>query len=215
MFRLCLASASLAALAACATAPEPSADAPEPPAATAAAPSTLDLAMETADSLVAAGNEQAAIDRLTQLIGNPDLTDADKASILYKRAKLRFGDGNNVYGAIEDLDEMLILAPGHSKAEEAMAMRDTARGEATSLNGMLEAGTLGRTDRFEALFRLGKHQEAIDLMLETGLTPGNTYLVDLYQMGYLCEDPELTGPAYEAVEPDGTVRNLQFCDFGK
>lgn len=219
MIRLALASASLTLLAACASTStdadlEP-AVAPDPAPVESTSTSAFDLAVGTVASLSEQGNEQAAIDRLTQLLGNPDLTDEEKASALYARAKLRYGDGNDVFGAISDLDEMLALAPAHSKAIEASELRDTARGEATSLNFLLEQGTQSRTERFETLFRLGQHQDAMDLMLEAGLTPSNDYLIDLYQMGYLCEGEEYGGPIFNGVEPDGTRRALQYCDFGK
>lgn len=220
MIRIALASVSLAALAACASSATdntitPEAEAPQPPVVAEPEPSAFALAMDTVTTLTEQGNEQAAIDRLTQLLGRPDLTDTEKASALYTRAQLRYGAGNNVYGAIDDLDEMLDLAPEHPEAAAAMALRDTARGEATSLNFLLEQGGQSRTERFETLFRLGEHQEAMDLMLEAGLTPSNDYLIDLYQMGYLCQGEEYGGPIYNAVEPDGTRRALQYCDFGK
>ena len=69
--------------------------------------------------------------------------------------------------------------------------------------------------RFEILFRLGRHQEAADLMLAGALEPGNEYILDMYQIGYLCDGDELAGPVFELVEPDGTSRNVQFCELGK
>ncbi|MEL6664420.1 MAG: hypothetical protein AAFR33_15615, partial [Pseudomonadota bacterium] len=84
-----------------------------------------------------------------------------------------------------------------------------------SLNFLLEQGNLSRTERFETLFRLGQHQDAMDYMLANNLKPSNDYLVDMYQMGFLCEGDEYGGPVYDAVEPDGTPRALQYCDFGK
>ena len=221
MFRLAFASASLAVIAACAStttdadlepavAPDPAPVVSEPTPT-----SPFDLAMGTVASLTEQGNEQAAIDRLTQLLGNPDITDSQKADALYARAQLRYGDGNDVYGAISDINEMLEVKSDHPDALAASELRDIARGEATSLNFLLEQGNLSRTERFETLFRLGEHQDAMDLMLDAGLTPSNAYLIDLYQMGYLCEGEEYGGPIFNGVEPDGTRRALQYCDFGK
>ncbi|MEM7766888.1 MAG: hypothetical protein AAF253_05305 [Pseudomonadota bacterium] len=232
MIRIALASASLITLAACASAPadtDPIADEPIVEVETAATDLTpvddilpaeaevtdLDLAMVTVSDLTAAGNEQAAIDRLTQMLGNPDLTMEQTGTILFERAKLRFGDGNDVMGAISDVDEMLTIAPDHPSAFDAAGLRDTARGEATSLNFALENGEFSTEERFNALFRLGNHQDAVDLMIDTNLTPDNAYLVDLYQMGVLCEGDEFSGRSYATFEPDGTERSLQFCDFGK
>lgn len=218
MIRLALAAASCCMLAACAATgtdePVAAASAPPPPAID-AEPSRYALAMDTVAILTEQGNEQAAIDRLTQLLGNPEVSREQQATALYTRAKLRYGEGNDVYGAIDDLDEMLALMPDHPDAAAAAALRDTARGEATSINFALETQEMSRTERFETLFRLGEHQQAMDMMLETGLTPSNDYLIDLYQMGYLCEGAEYGGPAYAATEPDGTARQLRHCDFGK
>lgn len=180
-----------------------------------AQPSTFDLAMNTVEQLVEAGNEQAAILRLEQLIGKQSATEDEKAEALYKMAELKMGDGNQVWGAIEALDEFLDTYPSHAKANAATELRDYARGEATSLNFALEQGGLSPAEAFEARFRLGEHQTAADIMLANALTPKNDYILDMFQIGYLCEDAELTGPSYKLIEPDGTDRVVRFCDFGK
>ena len=143
----------------------------------AAQPSTFELAMNTVDELVEAGNEQAAILRLEQLIGKQDATDDEKAQALYHMAELKMGEGNQVWGAIEALDEFLETYPEHSKASAAEELRDYARGEATSLNFALDQGGLSPTEAFEARFRLGEHQTAADIMLANALTPENDYLL--------------------------------------
>lgn len=178
-------------------------------------PSTFDLAMNTVEELVQAGNEQAAILRLEQLIGKQDATDDEKAAALYRMAELKLGEGNQVWGGIEALDEFLENYPAHAKAADAEELRGIARGEATSLNFALEQGGLSPMEAFKARFRLGEHQLASDIMLGSALTPENDYLLDMYQIGYLCEDAELTGPSYRLIEPDGTDRVVRFCDFGK
>ena len=181
----------------------------------AAQPSAFDLAMGTVDDLVEAGNEQAAILRLEQLIGKQDASDDEKAAALYRMAELKLGEGNQVWGAIEALDEFVDTYPNNEKITAAMELRDYARGEATSLNGKLEMGGLSPMDEFQTRFRLGEHQDAADIMLASALKPGNEYILDMYQIGYLCEDAELTGPSYNLTEPDGTDRIVRFCDFGK
>jgi len=178
-------------------------------------PSAFDLAMGTVDQLVAAGNEQAAILRLEQLIGMQTASDDEKAEALFRMAELKLGDGNQVWGGIMALDELIETYPAHSRVSEATQMRDDARGEATSLNGTLEMGGLSPMEEFEYRFRLGEHQEASDIMFENALTPDNAYILDMYQIGYLCDAAELTGPSYDLVEPDGTNRSVRFCDFGK
>ncbi len=178
-------------------------------------PSTFELAMDTVEGLVAAGNEQAAILRLEQLIGNQEATEDEKAAALYRMAELKMGDGNQIWGAIEALDEFIDTYPEHAQANAASELRDYARGEATSLNFKVEQGGLSPAEEFKARFRLGEHQTAADIMLAHALTPENDYVLDMYQIGYLCEDAELTGPSYRLVEPDGTDRVVRFCDFGK
>lgn len=179
-------------------------------------PTAFDLAMRTVEDLEMSGNEQAAILRLQQLIGNQVTTDAERAAALYRLAELQYGEGNDVFGAIATLDELLETYPNSVLAAQATDLRDTARGEATSLNFLLESDTsLSPTQRFEALFRLGRHQEALDLMLTRNLKPDNTYILDFYQIGFLCDDIELSGPTYDVIEPDGTQRVLRFCEFGK
>ena len=213
--RLLFAAPLLALAAACATTPvetEPViADAPP----VAIEPSPFELAMGTVDDLVAAGNEQAAILRLEQLIGMQTATDDEKAEALYRMAELKMGEGNQVWGAIDALDEFLETYPNHAKSEAASRLRDYARGEATSLNGSLEMNAHSPMEEFKKRFRLGEHQTASDIMFEHALTPENEYILDMYQIGYLCDSAELTGPSYALVEPDGTERTVRFCDFGK
>lgn len=178
-------------------------------------PSQFELAMGTVDDLVAAGNEQAAILRLEQLIGKQKATDDEKAAALYRMAELKLGEGNQVWGSIEALDELIDTYPGYENMPAAIELRDYARGEATSLNGKIEMGGLSPMEEFRARFRLGEHQDAADIMLTHALTPENDFILDMFQIGYLCEDAELTGPSYKLIEPDGTDRVVRFCDFGK
>lgn len=219
MIRISLATACLALLAACAsttTDTEPAEAIAPPVEAAAIADSPFALAMDTVARLSGAGNEQVAIDRLTQLLGDETLTGEQRRLALETRASLRYGEGNDVWGAISDYEALLDM-DGLTETQIASYTEalDTARGEATSSNFMLEQGDLSRTERFELMFRLGEHQKAVDYMLENNLTPSNAHLIDLYQMGYLCEGDEYGGPVYAATEPDGTPRALQYCDFGK
>jgi len=173
------------------------------------------LAMGTVDELVAGGNEQAAILRLEQLIGMQSASEEERSTALYRMAELKMGAGNQVWGAIQALDEFIETYPNHARAGAASELRDYARGEATSLNGKLEMGGMSPMEQFKARFRLGEHQEAADLMFENALTPHNDYILDMYQIGYLCDAAELTGPAYQVIEPDGSDHTVRFCDFGK
>lgn len=218
--RLMIAASALAIMAGCAStsttdAPPPAVVDMAPPIAQPIMPNAYDLAMTTVDQLVDAGNEQEAIQRVRQLLGNPKLTDGEKAKALNTLGTLRYGDGNDVFGAIEAWDELIETYPDSPEAIAATAKRDTARGEATSLNFAVETGDLAPTEKFEYMFRLGNHQDAADYMLERNLKPDNPYLVDMFQIGYLCDDETLTGPAYDLVEPDGTARTVHFCEFGK
>ncbi len=215
--RSLIAVSTLVLITACATstpgAPPVEADAP---VELAVIPGAFGLAMETVTGLVDAGNEQLAIDRLKQLLGNPELTDAEKAEALMTLGDIRYSEaGSDVFGAIDAWDELIENYPDSEFAIATILLRDTARGEATSLNFEIETGDLSPTETFERMFRLGLHQDAADLMLDRNLSPDNSYLVDMFQIGYLCEDSNLTGPSYDMVEPDGTARTVRFCEFGK
>ncbi|MDJ0920923.1 MAG: hypothetical protein QNI84_07330 [Henriciella sp.] len=178
-------------------------------------PSAFDLAMSSVEQLVAAGNEPTAIDRLTQLLGVPELTEAEKAEALYKRGELRFSEGHDVLGAISDFSELINTYENSLFAADARYMLTEATHEAETLQAAIASGDLSPTEEFEARFRLGAHQDAADLMLTRNLTPSADYILDMFQMGYLCDDDELTGPSYDLTEPDGTDRIVRFCEFGK
>ena len=202
---------------ACASAPVETAPVvvQDPPLAEQIEPSAYDLAMDTVDKLLEAGNEQAAILRLEQLIGMQAASEDERASALYRMAELKMGEGNQVRGAISALDEFLTVYPEHEKAEAAAQLKAYATTEADMLQEQLDLGGQSPMDRFKTLFRLGDHQTAADLMFTNALQPENTYLLDMYQIGYLCDAAELTGPSYDITEPDGTDRAVRFCDFGK
>ena len=215
MIRLSLAAAASAlVLAACTSAPAPIDTATS--TSTVAAMSPYELAMQTVEELVTNDNTQAAIDRLTQLTGDPSLTHDEMAEVLYRRGELRFGEnGFDTMGAIEDFEEVLADYGDTEWSTAASSMLDTARGKATSLNALLAQPETTRTQRFNILMELGRHDDAIDLMLANDITPDNATLVAMYQIGYLCEGDELTGRTYDVTEPDGTYHELRFCDFGK
>ncbi|MEQ9316489.1 MAG: hypothetical protein RLN72_11610 [Henriciella sp.] len=214
MLKHILAGASVLIIAAaCASSSDPVADPVD--ATTTAEKTEYELAMGTVKSLVAAGNEQTAIDRLTQLLGDPGMSDEQMAETLYARAKLRHAGGNDLTGAVEDLREIKTKFPSSSVSDDAGELLASAEAEFAMLTDMLESGSVTPMERFEILFRLGRHQEAADLMLAGALEPDNEYILDMYQIGYLCDGDELAGPVFELVEPDGTSRAVQFCELGK
>jgi len=228
MKNVILAGCALGLLAACATAPADTADGSTVSGESLSTgeagsaqtilveKSGFDLAMDSVDVLVAAGNEQTAIDRLMQLIGEPDLTDQEKQVALLKLGTIRMSPrGYDVWQAITNFEEITSTYGEDALDGAAQAKLEEARGKATSLNFLINQPETTRLQKFEAMFALGDHQEAVDLMLENSLTPGNDYLIAMYQIGWLCEGEGFTGPIYSATEPDGTNRSLQFCDFGK
>ena len=209
------AAASAFALVACSTAPA-SVETSDGPSQLTQTESGFTLAMKTVDQLVEAGNTQTAIDRLTQLTGDPTLTQEQLAEALLRRGELRSSDGGyDLMGAIDDFEEIINTAPTTPSYAAAVPMLETARGKAMSLNFLLEQPETTRFEKFNILMQLGQHEEAIDLMINNDLTPDNETLIAMYQIGYLCEGDELTGRLYEATEPDGTPHELRFCDFGK
>ena len=216
MIRLSLAAAASAlVLAACSSTPAPAADAAAT-TSTAMVASPYELAMQTVEELVTAGNTQTAIDRLTQLTGDPSLSRDQLAEVLYRRGELRLGEhGYDTMGAIEDFEEVLADYSDTEWSTAAASLLDSARGKATSLNALLAQPETTKLQRFNILMELGRHDDAIDLMLANDLTPDNGTLLAMYQIGYLCEGDELTGRAYDVTEPDGTYHELRFCDFGK
>jgi len=159
---------------------------------------------------------ETAIDRLTQLLGQPTLTDEEKQVALLKLGTIRMSDrGFDTWQAISNFEEIVNTYGDDALDGVAQEKLGEARGKATSLNFLIGQTDTSRVEKFQAMFELGDHQEAVDLMLANNLNPGNDYLIAMYQIGWLCEGEGFTGPVYSATEPDGTGRSLQFCDFGK
>jgi len=215
MIRLSLAAAASAlVLVACASAP--ATETTTEVAASTATVSPFEMAMQTVQDLVDAGNTPAAIDRLTQLTGDPTLSRNQLAEVLSRRGELRLGEhGYDTMGAVEDFQEVTEDFADTEWATAAASMLETARGKADSLNTLLADVDTTRAQKFDILMELGQHDDAVDLMQTADLTPDNDTLLAMYQIGYLCESDELTGRAYDVTEPDGTAHELHFCDLGK
>ena len=178
--------------------------------------SEFDRANQTADDLVAEGNTQTAINRMSQLLRSNTITDDQRAAALLRRGELRYSeDGYDVRGAIEDFETIGEAYRTSPSAAEAGRIVEIARSEAISLTGLLEQPQTSRTQRFQSLLRLGQHDDALDLMLSSNLTPKNEELIAMFQIGYLCVGEDQTGPVYNAVEASGEALELRFCDFGK
>lgn len=215
MIRLFLsAAASLLVLSACATDPTSAPSAPGTPAVTELA--GFELAMKTVADLRATGNPQAAIQRLMQLAGDSTLSPNERAEALFQLGELSIGPGGyDAIGAVGFFEEIIRDYSGSDWKEAAVLKLDQARDTVNLLSATVEDPAATRTEKFDALMNLGRHQDAIDLMIASDLTPGNEPLLAMFQIGYLCEDPNLTGRAYEVTDRDGTARRLRFCDFGK
>lgn len=210
-----LTAASAILLAACASPPPP---APSAATATGAAVTVSDyeLAMATVAELEAAGNPQAAIDRLRQLLGNTALSDAERASALLKIGELSMGPGGyDALGAKRYFTEAALDYPQTTGGQQAAAALPGAEVRIAELEAVLASPDASNMQRFEALMGLGRHDEAVDLMLAYDLTPDNAILLAMFQIGYLCQEPDLTGRAYEVTGLDGSVMAVRFCDLGK
>ena len=100
--------------------------------------SRVDLAMGTVDQLVAAGNTQTALDRLTQLLGDATLTDQERGEVLTRRGQLRSADkGFDLWGGIEDLENVAEQFEGTELASTGQPLLVKERVRATSLNAVV------------------------------------------------------------------------------
>ena len=209
---LLLAVASALILGACASAPDTASTKP----AEAAVVSPYNLAVETAQKLVDAGNTPTAIQRLMQLVGDTSLTPNERSDTLYRLGALSGSPtGYNAEGAVAYFKEVLADYPATPAAKQSAAALPGAEASVAAYLATLESADSTRSQQFLALMNLGRHQNAIDLMVANDILPGNEELLAMYQIGYLCDDSNLTGRAYSVTDRDGTVRNLRFCDFGK
>lgn len=220
MTRLLIAASGLVLAAACAAAPSSTGSSvdlppPDPIPVVAVDMTPAERAMDTANTLATEGNFQVGIDRLTQEIGNPQLTDEERAKLIALRGNIRLNGGDDTWGAISDFEQVIQLVPGSETALAVEELLGTARGKATSLNGMLLQGNLPRSQRFEVLWELGEHSDALDMLRQGSVTAEPDTLLAMYQIGYLCDGDEYAGQAFDIVEPDGTARTVRFCDTGK
>lgn len=210
---LAAAAVSVFVISACATAPE--SEVYTPPVVT-EVPSDYALGLKSASELSNAGNAPAAIRRLMQLAGDPSLTADQKAEVLFELGTLSEGPGGyDLTGSAGYFDEIIRDYPGTAWARRASEQMTPGQIEIESLNAVLANADSTRTERFDALMKLGRHEDAIDIMTSHALEPGNETLLAMYQIGYLCDEPGLTGQAYNVTDSDGTVRSVRFCEYGK
>lgn len=212
MIRLSLAAAvSALVLAACATSTDPA----EAPAAV-VVPSQYELGMSTAAELQAAGNVPTAIQRLMQLAGDPELPADQKAGVIYEMGALSAGPGGyDVAAAVGYFDEIVANYPGTEWARRAEAKLPETRAQMEALNAIIASPSSSNTEKFNAMMKVGRHLDAIDLMTQYSIEPDNEVKLAMYQIGYLCDEAGLTGQTYNVTDRDGTSRNLRFCDYGK
>ncbi len=178
--------------------------------------SPFNLGLQTADELVAAGNTPTAIQRLMQLVGDTSLSPQQRSEVLHKLGQLSISPtGYDAEGAVDYFNEVLRDFATTAAAKQSAAALPAAKAAVAVHLATLESVDSTRTDEFLALFNLGRHQDAIDVMVANDILPGNEELLAMYQIGYLCDDSNLTGRAYSVSDRDGTVRSLRFCDFGK
>lgn len=178
--------------------------------------SPFNLGLQTADELVAAGNTPTAIQRLMQLVGDTSLSPQQRSEVLHKLGQLSISPtGYDAEGAVDYFNEVLRDFATTAAAKQSAAALPAAEAAVAVHLATLESVDSTRTDEFLALFNLGRHQDAIDVMVANDILPGNEELLAMYQIGYLCEDTNLTGRAYSVSDRDSTVRSLRFCDFGK
>ena len=178
--------------------------------------SPFNLGLQTADELVVAGNTPTAIQRLMQLVGDTSLSPQQRSEVLHKLGQLSISPtGYDAEGAVDYFSEVVRDFATTAAAKQSAAALPAAEAAVAVHLATLESVDSTRTDEFLALFNLGRHQDAIDLMVANDILPGNEELLAMYQIGYLCDDSNLTGRAYSVSDRDGTVRSLRFCDFGK
>ena len=178
--------------------------------------SPFNLGLQTADELVAAGNTPTAIQRLMQLVGDTSLSPQQRSEVLHKLGQLSISPtGYDAEGAVDYFSEVVRDFATTAAAKQSAAALPAAEAAVAVHLATLESVDSTRTDEFLALFNLGRHQDAIDVMVANDILPGNEELLAMYQIGYLCDDSNLTGRAYSVSDRDGTVRSLRFCDFGK
>jgi hypothetical protein len=213
---LLFAAASALILSACASAPGASTSTESGATETAAKTSPFNLAIDTANELVKSGNTPTAIQRLMQLVGDTSLTPDQRAQTLYLLGDLsQSATGYNAEGGVAYLKEVIADFAATASAGKAKAKLPAAEAKVAVMLATLGSVDSTRSEQFLALMNLGRHQDAIDIMVANDLTPDNEELLAMQQIGYLCDDTNLTGRAYKVTDRDGTVRNLRFCDLGK
>lgn len=184
----------LAAIAACATPPEP-----VPPFA------------ERLATAEAAGTPYQVDAALTALLDGPKLATAQRAETLYRRGVLRRLSGDDRRGAVADLQTMLALAPDHPRAEQAAVELNLAKSDLEALESRLSL-MLTLPQWFDVSWALGERDGPARRYQVAGLSPTEDQTRKLKDAGFICGEDGEGGPVQGVGDTRDWLDGLTWCD---
>ena len=127
---------------------------------------------------------------LASMFARTDLSEDQRIDLLYLRADKRWEAKYNLPGAIEDLDQVLILRPEDTRAAAAERRKVFAATEIENAQRRL-ARLQNLPDWFDDKVLIGDLAAGAERYRDAGLTPNDAQLYLLRESGYVCAAPEI------------------------
>lgn len=175
-------------------------------AACATVPAEMDLELFQAErsSIEANPSVAASETALETMFARTDLSEDQRVDLLYLRADKRWEARFDLPGAIEDLDQVLVLRPEDTRAAGAERRKVFAATEIENAQRRL-ARLQNLPDWFDDKVLMGDLAAGAERYRAAGLTPSDAQLYLLRESGYVCAAPEIESAAEMPEEAEVTA----------
>lgn len=179
--------------------------------ACATVPATMDpVLFETEKSRLESNPSIAASEtQFGEILARTDLTDDQRADLLYLRADKRWEARFDLPGAITDLDQVVLLRPDDARVAGSKRRKVFAATEIENAQRRL-AQLQNLPDWFDDKVLMGDLAPAVDRYRSSEITPTDAHFYLLREAGYVC-DGEGVPVHQHGPEPD-YVRGAVWCD---
>ena len=169
-------------------------------------PKTMDPAQFERDIARLADNPSIASSdqEMAQLLARQDLTEVQRAELLYMRAEKRLDSRFNLPGAMADFDAFMSLQPEDARVSTAERRKVFVSEEIESAQRRL-AQLQNLADWFDDKVLMGDLDAGAERYRRSGLTPNPAQLYLLRESGFVCVDTETSDA--QPVHKYGTIRD--------
>ncbi|MEO1322718.1 MAG: hypothetical protein AAFV59_06895 [Pseudomonadota bacterium] len=178
-------------------------------------PPTMDAAVFDAEITQLDSNPSIAAAEVgfERLLARTDLTELQRAEVLFLRAEQRLDHRFNLPQAVEDFDQFAVLQPEDPRAATSKRRVLFAQAEISAAQRRL-AQLQNLSDWFDDKVLMGDLDVAAGRYKDAGLTPNPAQLYLLREAGFVCEQSALPGaqPVQVYGEPREDTVEAVWCE---